>query len=82
MTQLPAHRDETDLARVPEVPVQRVQTNYTTAVAVQRPRQLPVIEQRAMQEAAMIGENGYYGWGKGKNHIEGPTVGLAMTMAR
>ena len=82
MTQLPAHRDETDLTRVPEVPVQRVQTNYTTAVAVQRPRQLPVIEQRAMQEAAMIGADGYYGWGKGKNRVEGPTVGLAMAMAR
>lgn len=34
------------------------------------------------QEAVVAGESFFYGWGAGKNRIEGPSVGLAMAAAR
>lgn len=34
------------------------------------------------QEARVAGESFFYGWGAGKNRIEGPSVGLAMAAAR
>lgn len=63
-------------------PMQRTQGRYTTAVQVQRPRRLPEVEKSALAEAAMLAEDGFYGWGAGKDHIEGPSVELANALAR
>lgn len=62
--------------------LQRVQTQYSTAMAVQRPRTLAEVEHRLMQEADQAGEDFYYGWGAGKDRIEGASVGLAMSAVR
>lgn len=62
--------------------LQRLQTQYATAITVQKPRSLPVIEKGVAEEAALIGEDGFYAWGVGKNRIEGPSVELAMMIAR
>lgn len=74
--------DLMELKGPPAVPVQRVQTNYTTAMAVQQPRELPRVEHSSIQESEMIGADGYYAWGAGKNRIEGPSKDLAMTLVR
>src|SRR5262245_25629030 len=63
-------------------PLQQVKTQYTTAVAVQQPRDLQVVHKRLIAEAKMAGESFYYGWGNGKDRIEGPSVNLAMAAAR
>src|SRR5688500_13680055 len=63
-------------------PLQQVKTGYTTAIAVQQPRQLAVVTKRLLAEANMAGESFYYGWGAGKERIEGPSIGLAMAAAR
>lgn len=63
-------------------PLQQVKTGYTTAVAVQQPRDLAVVHKRLMAEAKMAGESFYYGWGAGKDRIEGPSICLAMAAAR
>jgi len=62
--------------------MQQVKTSYTTAVAVQKPRILAEVEQRLLQEADQAGEDFYYGWGAGKDRVEGPSVGLALAAAR
>lgn len=62
--------------------VQRVQTPFTTAMAVQAPRNITAIEKRAVQEAALLGDRGFYAWGAGKNHVEGPSQELAYMLSR
>ena len=64
------------------ITAQRVQTQYTTSMMVQRPRELVRVEALAMQEAALLGADAFYGWGAGKDSVEGPAVGLAMGLAR
>lgn len=67
---------------VPTVPVQQVKTKYTTAMAVQQPRELKRVETRALEEAGLLGADGFYSWGKGKDAVEGPSKDLAMTLVR
>lgn len=62
--------------------LQRVQTPYSGAVAVQKPRVLATVERLALEEAALLGEEAFYGWGAGKNRIEGPSIDLALVLAR
>lgn len=63
-------------------PLQQVKTAYTTALAVQKPRNLLAVHKALQNEAALAGESFYYGWGNGRDRIEGPSVGLAMAAAR
>lgn len=68
--------------------LQQVKTEYTTAVAVQKPRSLTRFTNNVLEEAKLAGAAFYYGWtakgGKdGKtSKIEGPSIDLAMCMAR
>jgi hypothetical protein len=62
--------------------MQQVRTAFTTAISVQKPRKLPEVESHLMAEADQAGENFYYGWGAGKDRVEGPSVGLALAAAR
>ena len=62
--------------------VQQVRTGYCTAVSVQRPRILPEVKRKLLEEARLMGEDAYYGWGVGKNAIEGPSIDLALAAAR
>lgn len=71
-----------DRAMVPAVPVQKVATKYTTAMAVQSPRVLAHVERRSLEEAALLGSDAFYAWGQGKDRIEGPSKELAMALVR
>lgn len=62
--------------------IQRVQTMYATAMAVQKPRVLHRVEKSLLDEASLAGESFFYGWGAGKDTIEGPSVDLAMAAFR
>ena len=62
--------------------LQRVQTQYSSAITVQKPRVLAMVERKVLEEAALIGAAGFYAWGAGKNHIEGPSKGLSMVLVR
>ncbi len=62
--------------------MQRIESKYVTAVAVQKPRSLPAVARRLEEEATLSGESFYYGWGAGKDQIEGPSVKLAMAAVR
>ena len=57
-------------------------TAYTTAMTVIRPRNLNVVVDRCMQEAAIAGDEFYYAWKQGGSMIEGLTIGAAMSIAR
>lgn len=70
-----------DLRESPQ-PLQQVKTTYTTALAVQKPRDLMVVHKAIQAEAALAGESFYYGWGSGSDKIEGPSIKLAMAAAR
>lgn len=69
-------------AGVPGTPMQQVRGSYTTAIAVQQPRSLPLIEKKLLEECDQAGEDFFYGWGSGKNRVEGPSVGLANSAVR
>lgn len=60
----------------------QTRTGYTTAVQVQKKRDLKEVTEKVLQEAALAGEACYYGWGAGKDRIEGPSIELAMIVAR
>lgn len=57
-------------------------TSHITAVAVQRPRDLRRAVGILETEAELSGELFYYGWGEGKNRVEGPSVKLALAALR
>ena len=66
--------------------IRSIQTEYTTAVAVQRPRDLLAVQKRCLQEAEIGGELFYYRWtAKSKSGpavIEGPSIKCAMAAIR
>lgn len=62
--------------------IQVVQTPYQTAVAIQKPRNLREVEKKCLDEAALAGDTCYYGWGSGKDRIEGPSISCAMIALR
>lgn len=65
--------------------LQKTQTPYTTAVQVQKPRDLDAVVRSVLQEATYAGESFYYAWDlKGKNggRVEGASIGLAYSLAR
>lgn len=67
---------------VPGVTAQQVKTGYMTAVQVQKPRSLDKIVDEVLREAEYAGADFFYAWGKGDNHVEGPSVGLALAVGR
>jgi hypothetical protein len=66
----------------PQVPMMRSQTQFHTAVAVQRPRNLDKVVAAVLREAEFAGDAFYYSFPMGGKKIEGPSIGLAMAVAR
>ena len=64
------------------VPLMRSQTQFHTAVAVQRPRNLDKVVAAVLREAEFAGDAFYYSFPMGGKQIEGPSIGLAMAVAR
>jgi len=62
--------------------MQRMQTRYSTAVAVQKPRKLDQVVVAVMREAEFAAESFFYGWGSGQERVEGASIGCAMAVAR
>jgi hypothetical protein len=62
--------------------LQQVRSSYATAIYVQKPRELADVQRRLLEEARLAGTDFYYGWGKGKDAVEGKSVQLAMAAAR
>ena len=62
--------------------MQQIRTTHATALSVQQPRELKKVKNNLMIEAGLAGELFYYGWGAGKDKIEGPTVKMALALAR
>jgi hypothetical protein len=58
----------------------QARTPYITAMQVMKPRQMDQIERRILKEAALLGEEAFYGWGAGKGRVEGGSIDLAMIM--
>ena len=68
--------------------LQRVQTLYTTAVAVQQPRSMSRVTKNVLEEAKLAGAAFYYRWevenkktGR-KSTVQGPSIDLTMCIAR
>ena len=60
----------------------QTRTSYTTAVTVQKERDIATVQKRILIEAQLMGEAAYYGWGSGKDRVEGPSQALAYALAR
>jgi hypothetical protein len=67
---------------ISQVPLMRSQTQFHTAVAVQRPRNLDKVVAAVLREAEFAGDAFYYSFPMGGKKIEGPSIGLAMAVAR
>lgn len=68
--------------------LQKVGTQYTTAVAVQKPRSITRIVDNVLEEAKLAGANFYYEWpvknkdGSTSRIGPGPSIDLSMCLAR
>jgi len=62
--------------------LQKVGTQFVTAIAVQKPRNLDLIVKAIDKESEFAGEAFWYGWTQGGERIEGPSIGLANSLAR
>lgn len=67
---------------MPSVPLMRSHTQFHTAMAVQRPRNLDKVVAAVLREAEFAGDAFYYSFPMGGKQIEGPSIGLAMAVAR
>jgi hypothetical protein len=81
--------DETEQAiarQEPQVPMPmgqgmvQARTPSMTAMPVMKPRQMDQIERVILKQAALLGEEAFYGWGAGKGRVEGGSIDLAMMM--
>jgi hypothetical protein len=66
----------------PPLPLLRSHTQFHTAMAVQRPRNLDKVVAAVLREAEFAGDAFYYSFPMGGKQIEGPSIGLAMAVAR
>ncbi len=63
--------------------LQKAGTPFVSAITVQKPRDLDRIVKAIDREAEYAGDSFYYGWTDKKgNRIEGPSIGLANSLAR
>lgn len=67
--------------------MQQVQTQYCTAISVQKPRDKRDVRRRVLEEIEMYPEGLTYSWtvknkDGSKSQIEGPSIRLAMILAR
>ncbi len=66
----------------PPVLLTRSQTQFYTAVVVQRPRNLDKVVAAVLREAEFAGDAFYYSCLRAGKKIEGPSIGLAIAVAR
>lgn len=76
------HESPAAMAMNAGVGLQQTRGAFTTAMAVQRPRSLKEVQRRVEEEADLAGEDFFYGWGNGKDRIEGPSIDAALAVAR
>lgn len=73
---------------IPTYPLQQVKTQYVTAVAVQNPRVLAIVERDLMARAAIMAEEAYYSWTVTEKRtgkvslVEGPSIDLCLEAAK
>lgn len=80
--QIPGDEVKTTIIPVEGQTLEQYRGTYVTAVRVQKPREIVEVERKCLQEAALAGESCYYGWSAGKDRVEGPSIELAMILAR
>lgn len=66
----------------PGATAMQLRGSYVTAVSVLNPRSLHEVERKLLEEANLMGEDAFYGWGAGDNRIEGKSDALAHAAAR
>ena len=59
-----------------------VRTQFSAAIHVQKKRKLSDVVENIKHEAKWNGRKFFYGWGAGKNNVEGASIQLALTIAR
>jgi hypothetical protein len=62
--------------------LQQMRTGYAISVRVQVPRDLELVASRCLAEAKLAGEAVFFGWGSGKNRVEGATIDCATLILR
>ncbi len=81
---VPAQDDLVPVGPPPGHTMQQIKGSYSTAVSVQvhRETRMAEIERMLLSEARLAGEGFYYGWGAGKDRVEGPSQELTFALAR
>jgi hypothetical protein len=60
----------------------QMRSTFMTAVKCEQPRQLARVQKQMKEEARLAGETFFYGWGAGKDRIEGKSQALAHAALR
>jgi hypothetical protein len=58
----------------------QTRTPFQTSLQVLERRSLAKVEQEVLRMATLLGDDAFYGWGSGKNHVEGGTIYLANAL--
>ena len=58
----------------------QTRTPFQTSLQVLERRSLAKVEQEILRMATLLGDDAFYGWGSGKNHVEGGTIYLANAL--
>lgn len=73
---------ESKMIRAQPQTMVQMRSTFMTAVKPEVPRQLTEVQRRLSDEARLAGDTFFYGWGSGKDRIEGKTQALAHAAMR
>jgi len=82
MGQIASQASQVVVDQGPAAQMMRTQTRGTQALAVMQPRVIRAVEAAAIQEASLLGDSAFYGWGAGKDRVEGPAWPLTKSLMR
>jgi hypothetical protein len=65
---------------MPDTGMIQTRTPFVTSMQVKQPRDMAIVERKVLRDAALLGDDAFYGWGAGKGRVEGGSIKLAMAM--
>jgi hypothetical protein len=80
ISNLPAQLMSAPLPQVSGAGMVQAHTPYVSAMQVMKPRNMKIVEESILRQAALLGEKAAYGWGARKGRVEGISVRMAMIM--
>lgn len=74
--------EEVQMALANNQTIQRTNMNFVQMIGIPKPRDWNKVENAALREAAIAGDEFYYSWKQGGSIVEGLTIGAAISLFR